>query len=593
MSVIADAFEDVGNFFEDVGEDIGNAVEDVGDTVGDAFQFVGDEVGNFVESASNELAGLDDAVNDAIPGGWATVAAVVITVASAGTVNLEGETMALTAGEIVAETAVETGLEIAAEAATEAVTEAVIEAGAEAGLNAAGQAVLESTAESMLEQNVSEKMITEAVQKLAINTAMNGGDIEKGLKQTALSYAGGGLTSEFSEITGSDLAGRILSNATIQLATTGEIDPTRIAISEVGNFVGKEVAGETDSKLAGNVASTLTRSALSGKDPTASLLGLGVGEALNEGERVLKDANIYDNFTNKFKDETFPNVAKDLVFDSNPVTDETKPESTKIDTAPEGGLSSLVKIDAKTTDGGLNSILPTSNPVSGSGRIDLDGNFVPDSQTPATDPYAGWTRDPVNGDLVAPNVGQPVADIVPNYSTSQPIGGLPTSTPTAEPVQTTGGLSNVIKDLVITPQADQPPEGVQPSDLPPVAEKQPPEVKPVVPEEPKPLTIGDRITSILKPAVKSTIGSSLVKSMLPSSAPKQQMNSAQMNAMRIAATKSTPPPTRMDISKLMPMSQKTAPAYTPPPSKVDVTKLKPVLDIASLSSILSNLKRTG
>jgi hypothetical protein len=98
--------------------------------------------------------------------------------------------------------------------------------------------------------------------------------------------------------------------------------------------------------------------------------------------------------------------------------------------------------------------------------------------------------------------------------------------------------------------------------------------------------MANKLTSLIKPQVSKT----LTKALLPSAKPVvRQPNAQQIAAMKIAKTKATPPPTQMDVSKLIPINKTTAPKYTAP-AKADVSKLTPIKNVAGLTSIL---KKSG
>jgi hypothetical protein len=615
MSAVADVFEDIGDFVEDVGEDIGDVVQDVGDSVGDAVQFVGDEVGNFVESASNELAGLDDAVNDAIPGGWATVAAVVITVVSCGTVNLEGETMALAAGEAVVEAGIEAGVEAAFETALESAIETVAESALESGLEAAAETVFESVAESLVEQNIESSLTEELLKKAVINTAMNGGDIEKGLKQTALSYVGSDLTSGLSDVTGSELAGRVLSNATIQLATTGEIDPTRIAIGEVSGAIGREIGGETDSKLLGKAAQNITSSVLSGKDPLTGLTNLAISEGINEGTKLGKEGveAISDRF-NAPKAETIediigkneeegkedlipselskvtdtpeikvaeepvagappaetisditgsndtltsptPDIIKDLQI-STPIPE--TPETLGQEDKPVGGLTSLLNEDvmpkslAEVTK--VEEITPEKQaPVGGLGSVSATED-QPKIVVPENRTEEATAKVPDIQEQIDAIVAPEEKARVESIAEEAPKEGAIVQTPVS-PTETIGGLNTV-------QQAGQAEEG-----------------KPVAPDSQT-----SKAASTANAIASGLIKSNLTKSAMKSVAPKKPTSPLKVAAKSPAPFPNIAAPMRVNIQDLIPIAK--APVKPVAPKGT----LTPITNISGLTSLL---KKTG
>jgi hypothetical protein len=101
------------------------------------------------------------------------------------------------------------------------------------------------------------------------------------------------------------------------------------------------------------------------------------------------------------------------------------------------------------------------------------------------------------------------------------------------------------------------------------------------------------LTSVVTNKAKTGLTKSLTKSLTSTKAPvRNQLTSAQMAAMKVAATKPSRPPIQKDVSKLIPVAKKAA---TPvlPSAKMDVSKLTPVKNIASLTSILNKAKKPG
>jgi hypothetical protein len=111
VDIVTDVFEGVGDAVSDVVSGVGDAVSGVVEGAGDVLASIdpgpvlsdiGQGVTDFVSDAGVML---DEAVGDIIPGGWGMVGAVALTVATAGTVNLEAEALAAEVGaEIAAET---------------------------------------------------------------------------------------------------------------------------------------------------------------------------------------------------------------------------------------------------------------------------------------------------------------------------------------------------------------------------------------------------------------------------------------------------------------------------------------------------------
>lgn len=229
-------------------EDLSNAVSSVGDVFNDVGEFVSDAV----QGASDALAqidpgpaigdagvAIDEGVNEAIPGGWAMVGAIALTVVTAGTVDLEGEVLAAEAAAEAAEAGA-----VAAEAGTAAAeTAAIAESGAvasEAGLTAGELAAEEASKFSM------EEMLKQAGTSALKNAGMN---------------------------------------ALTQSLMTGNVDPTKVAYSGLtgaltgglGNTLNQygvnPILGSTLSGTAGGALN----SALTGQDVGRGMLVGGAG----------------------------------------------------------------------------------------------------------------------------------------------------------------------------------------------------------------------------------------------------------------------------------------------------------------------------
>jgi hypothetical protein len=183
--------------------------------------------------------------------------------------------------------------------------------------------------------------------KIATNTITNGGDLEKAILNTGLSYGTGILGNEIANATGSDIAGRVASQTAQQLFTTGDVDPSKLAGSEFGRLVGSQVAEETGSNLAGKAASSVTNSVLQGKDASSGLLSLGINEAVNKGANAISD---------------FGGVS-----DTDNQVDTTQTSA--------GGLNAVVDNSAQETTGGLNQVAnlddtTNANQLSGQSNVD-------------------------------------------------------------------------------------------------------------------------------------------------------------------------------------------------------------------------------
>lgn len=263
----------VASFVSDVVEGavdtVGSAVESVGSAIGDAAQSVGSAVEGTVEAIGSAGAGLDQAVNDTIPGGWATVGAIAATVATMGatsemipaTMAAEGavEAGALTAAEVGTEAAVAAG---ASEAAAVEATAAAVETSA--GLAAEGGVGLTSGA---VDATLAEGLVSPLSQEAILNSAAQGA-----LKGAAI----GGIKTA---VTGGDL-NQILQGAGYGALAGG-------AGGAAGNFASQLGANAVGTAVAGGVTGGLTNAVARGNDPlTGALIG-GVTSGVISGASEL------------------------------------------------------------------------------------------------------------------------------------------------------------------------------------------------------------------------------------------------------------------------------------------------------------------
>jgi len=407
------------------------------------------------------------------------------------------------------------------------------------------------------------------------------------------------------DVTGSDLAGRVAANSAKQLVTTGDIDITKLAGSEIGKLVGNEVADETGSDLAGKAASSVTNSTIQGKDATAGLLGLGVGEIVNGATNTVGD------------------FIKSAGVDSS-VTGEDQSGVQKTGSV-EGGLNAVAKNDAinetpENTDvtGGLSQVLDTTSkantPVDTTTPVDIasDTTTTLSGEKPIDrtidDIISGTNTAPTGEDTTVSTVDTPVVNEVP-VSTEVPVNP---ETPPAP----TGGLNQIAADTSI----NAPETSVTAPTTATTNEENKDvlstigEEKPVPTEEPDIKGVAKdaaavtgaataagagtsalikNLTSVVTNKAKTGLTKSLTKSLTSTKAPvRNQLTSAQVAAMKVAATKPSRPPIQMDVSKLIPVAKKTSTPLAPP-AKIDVSKLTPVKNIASLTSILNKAKKPG
>ena len=304
VEAIVDAVSDVIEAVGDVLEDVVELAEDVVDFVAEnPLLLVAAIAAPYALGAFAAEAGVVGALEvataaEAIEVGTAVLEATEVATAVASA-EAAAATTVIEAGATIAEataaaSAVAEGATVA-EAVT-AATGGAVEASAiaEVATTAASEVASTSAWETLSQaaQNITttigetlapgaDASIQKTIGQVALNTATNGGDLEKGLESTFLSLGTGFLGSEVASATGSDLAGRVAANATNQLVRTGDVNLTGLASGEIGKLVGSEVADETGSNLLGKAASSVTSSTLQGKDATTGLLNLGISEGIN------------------------------------------------------------------------------------------------------------------------------------------------------------------------------------------------------------------------------------------------------------------------------------------------------------------------
>jgi hypothetical protein len=300
---------DVGNFVSDTVSSVGdigqsiidegsNIVESVGSGISDATQSVSDAFAQIDPGPAIGDAGaaVDQVVNDVIPGGWYMVAAVAATIATAGTVNLEGEALAAgTAGEVVAAT---TAAEAAATgvAAAEGVAAASATTAAAASGSTAAQAALQAAA-------------TGALKGAAIGAAKSaimGGDILDGAVNGAITGAvGGGIGNYASGLSaGTDFADYAKTIGAVAGGTAGGATGAALNGGDIGTgaLIGG-ISGGTSS-IASNMMPTdvnpavtsgilgAAKAAITGGDPLLGGLSAAgsslIGQGLNTGYDAVK-----------------------------------------------------------------------------------------------------------------------------------------------------------------------------------------------------------------------------------------------------------------------------------------------------------------
>lgn len=396
MAAVVEAFVDA---ISDVVEAVGDVLEDVVELAEDVVTFVAENplllvaaiAAPYALGAFAAEAGVVGALEiataaEAIEVGTAVLEATELATAVASA-EVAAATTVIEAGATIAEataaaTAVAEGATVA-EAVTVATGGAVeVSAIAEVATTAASEVASTSAWETLSQaaQNITttigetlapgaDASIQKIIGQVALNTATNGGDLEKGLESTFLSLGTGFLGSEVASATGSDLAGRVAANATNQLVRTGDVNLTGLASGEIGRLVGSEVADETGSNLLGKAATSVTSSTLQGKDATTGLLNLGISEGINT---LFNAGN--DLITGAPKAETVSDITGDTSLDDfGPFQDPSR--------------NMVTKIVSDTDDNNLSDVTDVTKSIDVGTVLDEDktpvGGLAAVTQTPA------------------------------------------------------------------------------------------------------------------------------------------------------------------------------------------------------------------
>jgi hypothetical protein len=333
--------------------------------------------------------------------------------------------------------------------------------------------------------------IQRLVGQTAINTVVNKGDFGAAVESTLLSAGTGALGSEIASETGSKLAGQIASGAANQLIRTGDLNPEGLAAGALGSVVGGEVKDLTDSDLAGRAASSLTSSVVQGRDPTAGLVNTAVGAGVNAGREALGDIFSTADAT--------PN---------RPVGEDGPPPPADVSpTPPPGGLTQVASQDVTPPTGGLAQVAAQQ---------------PPEQLMPSATPPAEKTEE------------EKLADATKVASTGTATTAVPTSNSVAE--QLAGKVTPLITSSIARP-------------------------------------ITSALTKTPAMPTRRTAPLALI----------QRIAAAQ----KLAASKGAP--AQADVSQLTPVEQ-TAPTISAP-RKVDVSTLSPIASASGLSSILQKLRQ--
>jgi hypothetical protein len=135
-------------------------------------------------------------------------------------------------------------------------------------------------------------MVQKYLTNTAVNTVLNGGDLESALKNGAIGTVAGisgsqvsGATSDMLGPTGSSMLGSATANATGTALSGGDIGKSLLSAG-IG-AVGTGVSNVSGSPLLGGATKTALSSGLGGGDVGNSLLGYGINAGINAGSNAL------------------------------------------------------------------------------------------------------------------------------------------------------------------------------------------------------------------------------------------------------------------------------------------------------------------
>jgi hypothetical protein len=400
-------------------------------------------------------------------------------------------------------------------------------------MSQAAQSLTQSIGETLVPG--ADSSIQKIVGQVAQNTVTNGGDFQKAVENSFLSFGTGALGSQVADITGSDMAGRVASNATRQLAKTGDVNLAGLAGSEVGRYVGSEVAEETGSALAGKAAASVAGSTLAGKDAKTGLLKLGINEGVNSAFGAASD--LFD----APEAETVEQISGE---EDKRITDAASPAA--LDDSSNRGMDAVTKAPEITAseDDDANKYVGIPDDLSDVAKVEEIG------------------KEPTIGGPTPEKPEDVLAEI--EKITSPEDNKIPQS----------AGPTNQL----IAPKQETPTGGLN------VIQKTQPQVDPLTGEVTGssfgvPLTGSGIVTNLLKGKVTGALN----EAVAPPPPPKKKVAKAPVGGLNAVKA----PPKKVDVSTLTPIAKapvkkKVAPTTTAKPAATSA----PVANISGLSSIL-------
>ena len=224
-----------GGFLGNPGKSISKFVKDpigsVGGLFEDTIEDVSREVGNFGSSVSHELAGLDDAVNENLPGGWLLPIVVVAAYYGVPPELFEGLTTSATATEagVAAGSAGAAGGASASTAFWQATLQGLVDMGVPWEIASALPAAASAAGTSSLISGVQAALTGQDVFKAAVTGGV-------------FSLAGGTIANSLINAGVNATLSQAVAQASVQAMRNGKIDLQSIALSAAMNQVNPQVA---------------------------------------------------------------------------------------------------------------------------------------------------------------------------------------------------------------------------------------------------------------------------------------------------------------------------------------------------------------
>jgi len=566
---VSDAFDAVGDVFEAVGdvvEDIGDFVGDVVDTVGDVVQAVIDDPLPVLLSVAGSFVGIPPMV---------TMGA--LTAARGGDL----EDIALSMGTAYLGSAAGAGF-------TNSISSTFSSTFIEAGVN--------ETFATVVSDSVTKGLINGTIAEI------RGGDFEDGFAGGAIGGLVSGGVQEVASYVQPDIVTLAMDNGLDLREATSVFNA---GVKAVSAGVTSEITGNNDfvtsftNSAIGSGIDSGVRSLNTTIDQQFNAAAVGWDEQSNDGETIdttITGAGIPDNLVTQVQisDIGVDTTASTSTFDAASVLDDSFNRDTDAGTfvtadefddgtpIPEGSVT-VTQAPAGETYEDFQDLLSTTGATSDDGILaDTSSNVPIDfsevSENLPTEEDAETVEQPVVS-------GVPTGALASVSNVSEPVDVLDVAEQTDAVVSEAPVSQNLLTNTLAKDQTEEQPTGglnaVSTSPLDKITAL--PSIKP---------------TDITKPLV-ATVGNLIKKGLTqpkrPAPRPTRPAGGLQSASARPMTKKpATPPPPRMDVSKLMPIKKavpvKKPTAGGPATTLASTANLTPVSNIAGLTSLV---KKTG